>query len=104
LQEVQCYNVNQQVTPHVSASDRRPPEINALTCETEDNIKFEVLKMVKKSMLVFWVVTPCGLVGRYKRFAGTNCLHFQGSIALLPRRPVSAGEDSVICKHRNLTQ
>jgi hypothetical protein len=30
------------------------------------------------SMLVFWVVIPCGLVGRYKRFGGAYCLHLQG--------------------------
>jgi hypothetical protein len=28
-------------------------------------------------MLVFWVTTPCRLVGKYRRFGGTNCLHFQ---------------------------
>jgi hypothetical protein len=28
-------------------------------------------------MLVFWVVTPCGLVGRYLHFRRTNCLHLQ---------------------------
>jgi hypothetical protein len=32
----------------------------------------------KISMLVFWVATSCGLVGRYQRFGGTYCLHFQG--------------------------
>jgi hypothetical protein len=30
------------------------------------------------SMLVLWVVTSCGLVGRYRRFGRTCCLHFQG--------------------------
>jgi hypothetical protein len=30
------------------------------------------------SMLVFRVVTPCGLVGKYKHFGETNCLHLQG--------------------------
>jgi hypothetical protein len=29
-------------------------------------------------MLVFWVVTPCELLGRYQRFGGTYCLHHQG--------------------------
>jgi hypothetical protein len=29
-------------------------------------------------MLVFWVVTPCGLVGRYQRFGETYCLLLQG--------------------------
>jgi hypothetical protein len=31
-----------------------------------------------QSMLVFWVVTPCGLGGGYQRFGGTYCLHLQG--------------------------
>jgi hypothetical protein len=29
------------------------------------------------SMLVFWVVTPCGPVGKYQRFGETYCLHLQ---------------------------
>jgi hypothetical protein len=29
------------------------------------------------SMLVFWVVTPCGFIGRYQCSGGTYCLHFQ---------------------------
>jgi hypothetical protein len=32
---------------------------------------FEVLSAVNMSMLFFWVVTLCGLVGRYQRFGGT---------------------------------
>jgi hypothetical protein len=32
-------------------------------------MRFEVLTVVKLSMLVFWDVTPCGLVGRHQRFA-----------------------------------
>jgi hypothetical protein len=59
-------------------------------------------------MLSFWVVTPCGRVGRYQRFGGTYCLYFQGRrvwgsmllwnvgiylqvhTTLQPRRPTSA--------------
>jgi hypothetical protein len=41
-------------------------------------MRFEALPAVKKSMLIFWVVTSCGLVGRYQRFGGTYCLHLQG--------------------------
>jgi hypothetical protein len=34
-------------------------------------MRFEVLAAVKVSMLVFWLVAPCGLVGRYQLFGGT---------------------------------
>jgi hypothetical protein len=40
-------------------------------------VRFEVLTVVKMTMLFFWVVTPCRLVGRYQRFGGTCCLHLQ---------------------------
>jgi hypothetical protein len=30
------------------------------------------------SMLFFWIITSCGLVGRYQRFGGTYCLYLQG--------------------------
>jgi hypothetical protein len=33
------------------------------------------------SMLVFWVVAACGLVGTYQCFIGTQDLHFLGSTA-----------------------
>jgi hypothetical protein len=29
------------------------------------------------SVLVFWVVTQCGLIRKYQRFGGTYCLHLQ---------------------------
>jgi hypothetical protein len=35
-------------------------------------IIFEILTAVKMSIFVFWVLTPCGLVGRYHRFGGTH--------------------------------
>jgi hypothetical protein len=34
-------------------------------------------------MLVFWVKSPCGLIGRYQRFGGTYCPHLQGHFYLL---------------------
>jgi hypothetical protein len=40
-------------------------------------LRFEVLTAVKMSVLFFWVVTLCGLVGKYQRFGGTYCLHLQ---------------------------
>jgi hypothetical protein len=39
-------------------------------------MKFEVLRAVKMSLLVFWVVTPHGHLGRY-HFRGKYCLHLQ---------------------------
>jgi hypothetical protein len=46
---------------------------------------------------IFWVATPCGLVGRYQYFRETYCLHVQGykflylqvHMALQLRRPSS---------------
>jgi hypothetical protein len=40
---------------------------------------FSVFTVVKMTMLLlFWVMTPCGLVSRYQRFGETYCLHLQG--------------------------
>jgi hypothetical protein len=38
-------------------------------------MRFEVLTGVKMSVLVFWVVTPCGLASTYQRFGGTKCIN-----------------------------
>jgi hypothetical protein len=40
-------------------------------------VRFEVPRAVRMSMFVFWVVTPCGLGGRYQRFRGTYCVTTQ---------------------------
>jgi hypothetical protein len=47
-------------------------------------MKFEVLTAVKMSMLVFWVVMPCGLVGRYKLLEEHTASNFraEGSITI----------------------
>jgi hypothetical protein len=44
-------------------------------------MRFSVLTAVNMSMLVYWVVTPCGLVGRYKRFGGTYCFHLLDAVS-----------------------
>jgi hypothetical protein len=44
-------------------------------------MRFEVLMTVKMLMLVYWVLTLCGPVGRYQRFGGTYCLHLHSIIA-----------------------
>jgi hypothetical protein len=41
-------------------------------------MRFEVLKEVKMSMLVFWVETLCGLADKYQHFRQTYFLHLQG--------------------------
>jgi hypothetical protein len=35
---------------------------------------------------VFWVVTPCNLVGGYQRFGGRLCLHHQGRVTNVPSK------------------
>jgi hypothetical protein len=42
------------------------------------NVRLEVLTALKMTVLFFWVVTPCRLIGRYQRFGETYCLHLQG--------------------------
>jgi hypothetical protein len=37
--------------------------------------RFDVLTVVKVFMLVFWVVMPHGLVGRFQQSGGIYCLH-----------------------------
>jgi hypothetical protein len=41
-------------------------------------MRFEVLTSVKMPLVVFWVVTPCEIVGGDQRFGGTYCLPLQG--------------------------
>jgi hypothetical protein len=43
-------------------------------------MRFEVLMTVKMLMLVFWVATPCELVGRYHHFKGTFYLYLQDNL------------------------
>jgi hypothetical protein len=61
-----------------------------------NNMIFEVLIALKISKLVFWVVTPCGFVGRYQRFSPEDggiippkrwYLPYQVLTALQPRKP-----------------
>jgi hypothetical protein len=40
-------------------------------------MRFEFLNAAKMSMMVFWVVTPRGLVDERQRFGGIYCLHLQ---------------------------
>lgn len=40
-------------------------------------VGFEVLAASTR-LLLFWVVTPCSLVGRYRRFGRSYFLHLQG--------------------------
>jgi hypothetical protein len=49
-------------------------------------MRFGLLTAMKMSMVVFWVVTSCGLVGGCQRFGGTYCLHLQGW-RLLSKKP-----------------
>jgi hypothetical protein len=46
---------------------RRNVSENSHHTRRRENLKSHV------SMLVFWVVTPCGLVGRYQHLGGTYC-------------------------------
>jgi hypothetical protein len=48
-----------------------------LLTKISETMKSAVLTAVKISMLSLWVVTPCRLVSRYRRFGESYCLHLQ---------------------------
>jgi hypothetical protein len=39
---------------------------------------FEVITAVKMPIVIYWIVTPCGLAGGYQRLGGICHLHLQG--------------------------
>jgi hypothetical protein len=41
------------------------------------HVRFEVFTAVTIMMMLFWVLAPCGLVGRRQLFGETYCLHLQ---------------------------
>jgi hypothetical protein len=49
------------------------------------NLPFILLTNLPLSVLFFWVLMLCGLVGRYLRFGGTYCLHPQRQYVSLKR-------------------
>jgi hypothetical protein len=53
--------------------------------------RFHVLRVMKMSMLVSWIVMSYGPVGRYQHFGEIYSL--QVHMALQPRRPASATQD-----------
>jgi hypothetical protein len=41
-------------------------------------VRFEFIMAVKMTVFLFWVVTLCGLTGRYQSFGETYFLYLQG--------------------------
>jgi hypothetical protein len=57
-------------------------------------VRFEVLTAVKKTML-FWVVTPCGLVGRHIRFEEIYCHPEDGDSMFLRTHDVTTQKTNI---------
>jgi hypothetical protein len=49
------------------------------------------------SMIVFWIVTPCRLIGRHRRFGGIYCLHLQ--VWYLPKTPHGFTNQKALHRH-----
>jgi hypothetical protein len=64
-------NRSSLLTCYIPASYTGVQDLN-LGTETSYDVRSEVLTAVKMSMFVSSVVTPCSLVGRYKRFDPTK--------------------------------
>jgi hypothetical protein len=45
-----------------------------------ENVRFEVLRVVKTQVEVFWVVMQCSVVVGYQCLGGACCLHLQGEV------------------------
>jgi hypothetical protein len=41
-------------------------------------VRFEVSTAVTIKIMFFWVLVPCGLIGRCQHFGETYCLHLEG--------------------------
>jgi hypothetical protein len=54
-------------------------------------------RVVKISMLIIWVVKPCGLAGGYRRFGGTYYLHLQSLSQLRHIKATSHPSVTVNC-------
>lgn len=55
----------------------------------------EVLMAVKLSMFVFWIVTPCGIAGRFHPFGGTQRLHLQSWYLLTSPRSITTQKTNI---------
>jgi hypothetical protein len=77
------------------------------------DMRYKVVMAMKMSVLVSWVVTLCGLVGKHRRFGGTNHpedgggkflqnvgINLQIHKSLRPRKPISTqkSEFYTVCK------
>jgi hypothetical protein len=51
-------------------------------------MRFEILTELKMSVLVYWVVMPRWLVGRYQCFRAIYYLHLQGYFVITPWKAV----------------
>jgi hypothetical protein len=66
--------------PSTSQSKTRPKDAVALSIPESKyviKLRFEVHTPVKMLMLVFSVVTLCGLIGRYQNFRGSSALKME---------------------------
>jgi hypothetical protein len=64
------------------------PILEHLLLTMRNNVSFEILMTMEMSILVFWVVKQCGLVGTYiPLFLQNVGIYLQVHMALQPRRP-----------------
>jgi hypothetical protein len=63
---------------------------------------FEVLTAVKMSVFIFWVVTPCGPVGRYQSFGETYCPHLQGRAEAAPKMEAVRFSETLVSSFKSI--
>jgi hypothetical protein len=67
------------------------------------DMRFEVLTAVKMPMLVFWVATPCGFLGRYQRFGDIYYLSHEDGDSMFLRYVGICLQDHTAFQFRSTT-
>jgi hypothetical protein len=71
------WDVGQYLPEYTAQQPRKQLSLNVQQTD-RTCLRFEVLVVVKMSIVDFWVMTSYHLAGGYKRFGGTYRLHLHG--------------------------
>jgi hypothetical protein len=74
-----CFLKTERQTADKYIGKRRNTYLRSVASQVSGSI-FEVFMAIKMVTLVFWIVTPCGLVRRYQCFGGKTITFFTAEV------------------------